>query len=376
MNATAVALALLACASVLRVASAAAAPKGTTIHYNAELSALLIKYPDGKTSNVALASTLTHPPPIKVGGDPALNMRETFVLPGTASADGSLAFNPANANSPADTKPANDKPRVIVTDLTTAKVVGTVSVPDPGIKGCNFFAARVVANRGLTDNFSYDGRYVAAGSVTAGSVPLWLVLQCPHQQTYLARYSYSVKAKKLSYTKLNWRLDAKFLGTYTPNAFIYASSKVGGASGLYAIGSRYSTGQVAVFKLRSAGNWGKVALVDAGVTTDSPCRGFVFTDVAKHTLAAICGPELAELTQAGGYQGIAYSEFLYWSSLAARPGGSDGVRAQLTGVTVPIDGSTATVNRFLLPVSGPADKRFEYNLPSAAYARSVVVVDY
>lgn len=42
----------------------------------------------------------------------------------------------------------------------------------------------------------------------------------------------------------------------------------------------------------------------------------------------------------------------------------------------PIDGSTATVNHFLLPVSGPADKRFEYNLPSAAYARSVVVVDY
>ena len=41
-----------------------------------------------------------------------MNMRETFVLPGTASADGSLAFNPANANSPADTKPANDKPRV------------------------------------------------------------------------------------------------------------------------------------------------------------------------------------------------------------------------------------------------------------------------
>ena len=126
--------------------------------------------------------------------------------------------------------------QVIVTDLTTAKVVGTVSVPDPGIKvpemyahdmsplctafqslaniaaasdhsrqypsvhyvvlqGCNFFAAKVVANRGLTDNFSYDGRFVAAGSVTAGSVPLWLVLQCPHQQTYLARYSYSVKAK-------------------------------------------------------------------------------------------------------------------------------------------------------------------------------------
>lgn len=50
--------------------------------------------------------------------------------------------------------------------------------------------------------------------------------------------------------------------------------------------------QVAVFKLRSAGNWGKVALIDAGVTTDSPCRGFVFTDVAKHTLAAICGPEV------------------------------------------------------------------------------------
>lgn len=47
-----------------------------------------------------------------------------------------------------------------------------------------------------------------------------------------------------------------------------------------------------MFKLRSAGNWGKVALVDAGVTTDSPCRGFVFTDVAKHTLAAICGPEV------------------------------------------------------------------------------------
>ena len=44
--------------------------------------------------------------------------------------------------------------------------------------------------------------------------------------------------------------------------------------------------------------------------------------------------QLAELTQSGGYQGIAYSEFLYWSSLAARPGGSDGVRAQLTGVTV------------------------------------------
>ncbi len=44
--------------------------------------------------------------------------------------------------------------------------------------------------------------------------------------------------------------------------------------------------------------------------------------------------QLAELTQAGGYQGIAYSEFLYWSSLAARPGGSNGVRAQLTGVTV------------------------------------------
>jgi hypothetical protein len=43
MNATAVALALLACASVLRVASAAAAPKGTTIHYNAELSALLVR---------------------------------------------------------------------------------------------------------------------------------------------------------------------------------------------------------------------------------------------------------------------------------------------------------------------------------------------
>ena len=94
-------------------------------------------------------------------------MRGTFVLPGTASADGSLAFNPANANSPADAKPANDKPRVrlrvsadvlwcrrvqaiqpsncmfqmtpgcvqvIVTDLATAKVVGTVSVPDPGIK--------------------------------------------------------------------------------------------------------------------------------------------------------------------------------------------------------------------------------------------------
>ena len=38
--------------------------------------------------------------------------------------------------------------------------------------------------------------------------------------------------------------DAKFLGAYTPNAFIYASSKVRGASGLYAIGSRYSTGQV------------------------------------------------------------------------------------------------------------------------------------
>ena len=201
------------------------------------------------------------------------------------------------------------------------------------LQGCNFFAAKVVANRGLTDNFSYDGRFVAAGSVTAGSVPLWLVLQCPHQQTYLARYSYSVKAKKvgstilhvlhhtsfviawhcalhysfitaatalypcamqLSYTKLNWRLvrslcagaichkvqrdtrpafnlpdtidlrqmclllsprvapdhhsvvmqDAKFLGAYTPNAFIYASSKVRGASGLYAIGSRYSTGQV------------------------------------------------------------------------------------------------------------------------------------
>ena len=44
--------------------------------------------------------------------------------------------------------------------------------------------------------------------------------------------------------------------------------------------------------------------------------------------------QLAELTQPGGYQGIAYSEFLYWSSLAARPRGSDGVRAQLTGVTV------------------------------------------
>jgi hypothetical protein len=44
--------------------------------------------------------------------------------------------------------------------------------------------------------------------------------------------------------------------------------------------------------------------------------------------------QLAELTQAGGYQGIAYSEFLYWSSLAARPGSGGGVRAQLTGVTV------------------------------------------
>jgi hypothetical protein len=114
------------------------------------------------------------------------------------------------------------------------------------LQGCNFFAAKVVANGGLTDNFSYDGRFVAAGSVTAGSVPLWLVLQCPHQQSYLARYSYSIKTKKvglsnnlqvlhhtsfmiawhcapihsfktattalsayamqLSYTKLNWRL--------------------------------------------------------------------------------------------------------------------------------------------------------------------------
>jgi hypothetical protein len=43
MNATAVALALLACASFLHVASAAGAPKGTTIHYNAELSALLVR---------------------------------------------------------------------------------------------------------------------------------------------------------------------------------------------------------------------------------------------------------------------------------------------------------------------------------------------
>ena len=43
MNATAVALALLACASVLHLASAAGAPKGTTIHYNAELSALLVR---------------------------------------------------------------------------------------------------------------------------------------------------------------------------------------------------------------------------------------------------------------------------------------------------------------------------------------------
>ena len=79
------------------------------------------------------------------------------------------------------------------------------------LQGCNFFAAKVVANRGLTDNFSYDGRFVAAGGVAAGSVPLWLVLQCPHQQTYLARYSYSVKAKKVGSTTLHVLHHASFM---------------------------------------------------------------------------------------------------------------------------------------------------------------------
>lgn len=44
--------------------------------------------------------------------------------------------------------------------------------------------------------------------------------------------------------------------------------------------------------------------------------------------------QLAELTMEGGYKGIAHSEFLYWSGLAAVPDGGRGVRARLIGVTV------------------------------------------
>jgi hypothetical protein len=64
------------------------------------------------------------------------------------------------------------------------------------LQGCDFFAAKVVANGGRVDDYSYDGRYVAAGRATAGSVPLWLVLKCP-KQTYLAKYSYSIRTKKV-----------------------------------------------------------------------------------------------------------------------------------------------------------------------------------
>lgn len=44
--------------------------------------------------------------------------------------------------------------------------------------------------------------------------------------------------------------NPEFLDVFTPNTFIYASSKVRGASGLYAIRSRYSTGQVSAVKQR------------------------------------------------------------------------------------------------------------------------------
>lgn len=48
------------------------------------------------------------------------------------------------------------------------------------MQGCNFFAAKVVANGGRVDEYSFDGRYISAGKVTAGSVPLWLVRSSRH----------------------------------------------------------------------------------------------------------------------------------------------------------------------------------------------------
>lgn len=42
----------------------------------------------------------------------------------------------------------------------------------------------------------FDNRLVAAGDVSSGGVPLWLVLRCS-KQTYLAKYTYNLAAKKV-----------------------------------------------------------------------------------------------------------------------------------------------------------------------------------
>lgn len=70
-----------------------------------------IKSPSGATkAKVQLAWTKRQAPGIRLTSGPAVEMRRTFVLPGTAS--GQLAFNPANVNSPPDADISNDLPQV------------------------------------------------------------------------------------------------------------------------------------------------------------------------------------------------------------------------------------------------------------------------
>ncbi len=63
------------------------------------------------------------------------------------------------------------------------------------LQGCNFFSADIVAHGGNLA-VGFDNRLVAAGDVSNGGVPLWLVLRCS-KQTYLVKYTYNLAAKKV-----------------------------------------------------------------------------------------------------------------------------------------------------------------------------------
>ncbi len=140
------ALALLAYGRPAAFAAAAAAAKGSTVFFSPATNTLLvsssaahvimlddsgerpprslsvssltrcailrqIKSPSGATkAKVQLAWTKRQAPGIRLTSGPAVEMRRTFVLPGTAS--GQLAFNPANVNSPPDADISNDLPQV------------------------------------------------------------------------------------------------------------------------------------------------------------------------------------------------------------------------------------------------------------------------
>ena len=72
------------------------------------------------------------------------------------------------------------------------------------LQGCNFFSASVVAHGGSTA-FGFDNRLVTAGDLTNGVYPLWLVLQCP-KATYLAKYTFNILAKKLTFSTTKYAL--------------------------------------------------------------------------------------------------------------------------------------------------------------------------